>query len=461
MADLQTRNGGHITSTVISASVEAMDVIIQGTPYINVANFPVTQQVSITGTPALPNGAATESTLSTLNGKTPALGQAAMVNSSPVVIASNQSAVPVSGTFFQTTQPVSGSVSVSNFPSSQAVTGTFFQATQPVSGSVSVSNLPATQAVTGTFFQATQPVSGTVTATGTVTANIGTTNGLALDATLTGGTQKAVVRSAAKGSTVAGDVTSTAVDANTQALDVQVKNFPATQAISGTVAVSNFPATQTVSGTVTANQGGTWTVQPGNTANTTAWKVDGSAVTQPVSGTVTSNIGTLPNLTKGTQGATGVMVQQLKDAGRTAVIFSANNVASGTTGTETAITLTKSAGTGATAAAASFVITSGKTFRITSITVATRGSATATAQSTIFNLRLNTAGAVITTSTPILLSLQSATAAVASAWDRVLLEIPDGFEIAGNGTIQFGLTAASTFVTNAPTWSVNIIGFEY
>lgn len=32
-----------------------------------------------------------------------------------------------------------------------------------------------------------------------------------------------------------------------------------------------------------ASQSGTWTVQPGNTANTTAWKVDGSAVTQPVS----------------------------------------------------------------------------------------------------------------------------------------------------------------------------------
>ena len=40
-------------------------------------------------------------------------------------------------------------------------------------------------------------------------------------------------------------------------------------------------------GTVAATQSGTWTVQPGNTANTTAWKVDGSAVTQPVSGTVT------------------------------------------------------------------------------------------------------------------------------------------------------------------------------
>lgn len=41
---------------------------------------------------------------------------------------------------------------------------------------------------------------------------------------------------------------------------------------------------------VQSAQSGTWTVQPGNTANTTAWKVDGSAVTQPVSGTVTATL---------------------------------------------------------------------------------------------------------------------------------------------------------------------------
>lgn len=35
-------------------------------------------------------------------------------------------------------------------------------------------------------------------------------------------------------------------------------------------------------------QSGAWTVQPGNTANTTAWKVDGSAVTQPVDGATAS-----------------------------------------------------------------------------------------------------------------------------------------------------------------------------
>jgi len=53
-------------------------------------------------------------------------GSATSANSSPVVIASDQAAVPVSGTFYQVTQPVSIAASV-------AVTGTFFQATQPIS----------------------------------------------------------------------------------------------------------------------------------------------------------------------------------------------------------------------------------------------------------------------------------------------------------------------------------------
>lgn len=85
-----------------------------------------------------------------------------------------------------------GSVSVSNLPASQPVTGTFWQATQPISGSVAasqsgawtvgitgtpavtisgtpsvnISNFPASQVVTGTFWQATQPVSlaSTITA---------------------------------------------------------------------------------------------------------------------------------------------------------------------------------------------------------------------------------------------------------------------------------------------------------
>ena len=127
----------------------------------------------------------------------------------------------------------------------------------------------------------------------------------------------------------------------------------------------------------------------------------------------------------------------------------------------TDLTLTKSAGAAANVSAASFVVTSGKTFRVTSISVATRGHATATAQATTFSLRLNAAGAVTTTSTPVLLQARSATPATASAWDRVIVPIPDGFEIAGNGSVQIGVTANSVYTTNAPTWDVAIIGYEY
>lgn len=164
---------------------------------------------------------------------------------------------------------------------------------------------------------------------------------------------------------------------------------------------------------------------------------------------------------KGSQTSRAVGVQNLIDAGRTNLNFYATTAAAGSTTTETAITLTKSAGTAVTSTGTSFVITNGKTFRITHLSVATRGNSTATAQTTTFNLRINTAGAVITSTTPIVFSARSATAAVASAWDRYIIPIPEGFEIAGNGTIQFGITAAATYTTNAPTWDVNIIGYEY
>lgn len=88
-------------------------------------------------------------------------GDQPAANALSVILSSDQHVLAVSGT-----------LAISNFPS-----------TQPVSGVVSVDNLPSTQTVTGTVsvanFPATQPVSGTLT------ANIGTTGGLALDSNLT------------------------------------------------------------------------------------------------------------------------------------------------------------------------------------------------------------------------------------------------------------------------------------
>ncbi len=167
-----------------------------------------------------------------------------------------------------------------------------------------------------------------------------------------------------------------------------------------------------------------------------------------------------PGITKGTQSAQGFTIQPLRDGGRVRTLFSATGVAAGTTGTETAISLTKAADNGATSSANSFVITSAKRFRIEAINFCSRGHNTATPQVTTFSFRINTAGAVTTTSTPIILSVRSATIA-SNEWDRVTVPIPDGMEILGDGTIQFGITANAVFTTNAPTWDVNIIGFEY
>lgn len=84
-----------------------------------------------------------------------------------------------------------------------------------------------------------------------ITANAGTnlnTSALALDATLTGGAQKAIARGAAKGTTVAGDITSNPIDANTQALHVDGSKV--TQPVSGTF----WQSTQPVSGPLTDTQ---------------------------------------------------------------------------------------------------------------------------------------------------------------------------------------------------------------
>lgn len=142
------------------------------------------------------------------------------------------------------------------------------------------------------------------------------------------------------------------------------------------------------------------------------------------------------------------------------ITFRATGVAAGATGVETAITLTKSVGTSANTAGTSFVVTSNKTFVITSITLASRGHKTATAQETTFNLRVNTNGAVTTATTPIVLSIRTGTPATANAWDRVTIPIPEGYEIIGTGTLQIGITANSVFTTNAPTWDVLITGYE-
>jgi len=174
------------TTIVGSPAAEGLNVYVLNP--LSVAfpsNLPVTQDTSpwvVSGTVAFSNTSIQVSNFPA----TQAVTQSGVWN-----ITSIANPVAVTGTFWQATQPVSGSVSVSNFPAAVPFTFTNYgspaveaanvyvvnplsvtftestigvtQNTSPwvVSGTVSVSNFPASQAVTGTFWQAVQPVSFT------------------------------------------------------------------------------------------------------------------------------------------------------------------------------------------------------------------------------------------------------------------------------------------------------------
>lgn len=100
------------------------------------------------------------------------VGQKTMAASAPVVIASNQTAIPVTGTFFQATQPVSGTVTA-NLGTIAGASTSALQTT----GNSSLSSIDGKIVAVNT--------GAVVISSGSLTANIGTTNGLALDTTLT------------------------------------------------------------------------------------------------------------------------------------------------------------------------------------------------------------------------------------------------------------------------------------
>lgn len=493
---------------------------------------------------ALPSGAATgtkqdagNTSLSSIDTKTLVAGQAVMAASSPVVIASNQTSIPVAATLAAETTKVIGTVNVASgqtiglaagsavighvindassavighvIVDSGAVNATLSAETTKVIGTVNVA-ASQTIAVTnaGTFAAQTTIAAGAtsiakVEDTASADADVGVpamairkatpanTSGTdgdyemlqmsagrlwtsaTIDAALPAGTN-AIGKLSANSGVIIGDVN--VVNSNVSTNIAQMNGVATTMGngISGagvqrvTIASDStgqltLAAGAATIGALTANQSIN-NAQIAGVATSTGNGVVGTGVQRVAiasDNTAFSVNATPPTLTKGSQAATGYSVQSLKDAGRTSLCFYATAVAAGLTTTETAITLTKSPGTAATSTGTSFVITNAKRFRISYISLATRANVTATAQTTLFNFRLNTAGAVTTSSTPVLFSVRSDTPATANAVDRVTIDIPDGYEILGDGTIQFGITAASTYLTNAPTWDVLIVGYEY
>lgn len=218
-----------LTSSTFTSRINTLGqkTMVNSMPVV-LASDQSTLPISVSSLP-LPTGAATESTLatrlsdSTFTGRINTFGQKAMASSTPVVIASDQSTLPVSGTVSTTQGTNPWVISASSLPlptgaatettlSTRLSESTFTTRTNTLGQKLMSGSMPVVLASD----QSTLPVSGTVT------ANVGTTNGLALDATLTSGAQKSIVRGGAKGTTTAADITSISVDTNTQALHVQL-----------------------------------------------------------------------------------------------------------------------------------------------------------------------------------------------------------------------------------------------
>jgi len=361
-------------------------------------------------------------------------------------------------------------------PVSGPLTDTQLRATPvPISGTVSTGGLTDTQ------LRATAvPVSGTVT------ANLGTIAGVATAANQT--SEISVLNTIAT---------------NTGAQATDTLQTGTITALNGNVVINAqgaYTITALITGTWVATlqaeglmaDGTTWQQIPIYTINTTlpyaqalttttngSFAITGGGYTQIrikasafTSGTVTialnaslaqqtifsAQLGSWtvqgPGLTKGTQGTTGFATQDLKDAGRASKIYSANFTAATTEGLVTLTPITDGAAGGT---ATSFVITNGKRLRIQSLCINTR-NAGAAAQGVVVNLRVNTAGAVTTTSN-LLLSVAAGTSlATANITASNCAPIPDGLEIAGNGTVQIGLSQIGTATANN---SVTLVGYEY
>lgn len=223
---------------------------------VSVSNLPATQPVSVAAAAEVDGHSVTVGTTTDTSSANTLVGllkaiKAFFGGGLPAALAgSGGLKVDLSGTAANAT-----AVKVDGSAVTQPVSGTFWQATQPVSGSVSVGNFPATQPVSSAAASQADGHSATIgTTTDTSAAN--TLVGLlkALKALLAGGLPAALAASGGLKVDIAGtgaNATAVKVDGSavTQPVSgtVGVNNFPATQPVSGSVSVSNFPATQPVS----------------------------------------------------------------------------------------------------------------------------------------------------------------------------------------------------------------------
>jgi hypothetical protein len=331
--------------------------------------------------------------------------------------------------------PVSGTVTASG-----PLTDAQLRASRvPVDGS------GVTQPVSGTFFQATQPVSA---------ASLPLPSGASTEATL------ALIKAKT-------DNLDVALSTRTKPADAQhvIVDSSASVGVTGPLTDTQLRATAVpVSGTVTASGPLTDTQLRASRV-----PVDASGVAVPVTdnaGSLTVDQATPANLqvtatpialTKGSQGATGFTVQNLKDAGRTYVTLTA--IAAAGVTSEALLSFSQNKQGAVTGSVTSYVIPSGKTLRITAISVQLKSAAAAIAFARCV-LRHNTAGAA-TASSPVVFIVPevNTNSATSGTGANVVIAIPDGLEFFGNGTQAIGMSHLDQATTNI--LNVTICGYEY
>jgi hypothetical protein len=213
---------------------------------------------------------------------------------------------PVSGTFWQATQPVSGTVTANQGGSNWTVNVAQINGVTPLMGNgvTGTGSQRVTIASDNTAFSVNAIQSGTWNI-GTLTSITNTVN--VASATAPASTMNSASATAGIASAMAAvfdDVTPTAITENnfgyvrmsanrnqyTTIRDAAGNERGVNVSAGNALLVDASATTQPVSGTVTATQSGTWTVQPGNTANTTAWLVTGTGGTFPATQSGTWNI---------------------------------------------------------------------------------------------------------------------------------------------------------------------------
>lgn len=144
---------------------------------------------------------------------------------------------------------------------------------------------------------------------------------------------------------------------------------------------------------------------------------------------------------------------------RRTVLVSGANLAVGASGVDTMLTLNRVVHGREFDTSTSFLIPAGKKYRFTNFLVSQVGNSSTSSARTTFQLRFSPTGPV-TTASPVMMSTRIATVAQSGDYNNIVLPIPEGFEVAGDGQVQFGMSVNSTF-SAAPTVDVLWVGYEY